>query len=179
MAETRVINVSTIDEDGKQTTFNLDNPIENITKNQIVTAFNYGIQNGLIMSNNGTKVISVGTTTLTTSNKVIIEGEPVYITPNKISLVTGTWYNEAKLTATVTVQNADIQAAQVTNIQLNKGETEITSDYFYQTLNVNNGNITINFISINEETANSSGSANLIIIINGTTYNVPITFSQN
>lgn len=178
MATTKVINVSTVDEDGKQTTFNLDNPKDDLTKAEVVSAFQVGIENSLLMSNQGTKIITVGTVAITTAEKIILEGEPVYITPNAINLATSTWYNEAQLSATVTVQNANIQAAQIANVQLAKGETVFTTNDYYQIINVNENVITVNFISRNEDTANSTGTANLVIIINGVTYNVPITFKQ-
>lgn len=175
MATTTVqtVNVSTIDEDGKQTTFNLDNPKDNLTKQQVVNAFQTGIDNGILISNYGSLIKSVGTVTLATSTKIELEGEPIYISPNSLEFNLTRLVDGSSATSTVTVTNGTIQSAGITDMQVSSGgylsNVKVVSSF---TTNV----VTVTVI----EKGSSSGTTytgKLIIVIQGNSYHVPITIN--
>ena len=177
MATTTVqtVNISTIDEDGKQTTFNLDNPKENLTKNQVISAFQSGIDHGILISNYGSLIKSVGTVTLATSTKIELEGEPIYITPNSLEYTFNRIVDGSSATKTVSVTNGTIQSAGVTDLTVSSGgylsNITVVSNFTTST-------VTVKVI----EKGSSNGTTytgKLIIVIQGTSYSVPITITVN
>jgi len=172
---TQTLDVSTIDEDGKTTTFKLDNFKENITKNQVVEAFQYGINNGLLMSNYGTAIKSVGTVMKSTSTKVELEGEPIYITPNELTLTIPAG-NPHHTDTTITVANAAgmVQAASVVDVQ--SSNTEATYYAYIASLTESAGVYSIVFRIGTEAITTITGRIN--IIINGTNNYVPFTATR-
>lgn len=171
---TQTLDVSTIDEDGKTTTFKLDNFKENLTKNQVVESFQYGINNGLLMSNYGTAIKSVGTVMKSTSTKIELEGEPIYITPNELTLTIPAGSPHYTDT-TITVANAAgmVQAASVVDVQ---SSNPATYSAYIARLTESAGVYSITFRIGTETITTITGRIN--IIINGTNNYVPFTATR-
>ena len=174
MASTTVqtVDVKCIDSDGNQTTYKIDNPKNNITRLEIVNAFNYGIQNGIIKSSYDNPIVSVGTTSLSTSTKTEIEGEPVYITPSSITL-SNVPANGSIESATVVVSNATVQAAAAQNLKINGN---VVSNYYATTsINEQATQVTVSFTTETNTQGGKILTAELLILINNKPYIVPVS----
>ena len=86
MSIVKNVEIQLIDDDAKSTTIKLDNPKTNITKNEIITVFATAISNNWLLSNYGNPIKGIGQVQLTTSEKILLEGEPVYVTPASATL---------------------------------------------------------------------------------------------
>lgn len=172
ISDVQTVDVKCLDSDGNQITYKIDNPKDNITRLEIVNAFNYGIQNNIIKSSYDNPIISVGTTILSTSTKTEIEGDPIYITPSSITLSNVPAVGSVE-SATVVVDNANIQAAAVQNLKINGN---VTSNY-YATASVNEQatQVTVSFTTNANTQPNTTLTAELLILINNKPYIVPIS----
>ena len=117
--------IQLIDDDAKSTSVSLDNPKNNLTKNEIVEVFSTAINNGWLLSNYGSAIKSVGQVQLTTSEKVILEGEAVYVTPAsaEMSPRAGTPANQV-----FTVTNGNIQMVELSLNSDSSGNFMVASE---------------------------------------------------
>jgi len=168
----QTLDVSTVDEDGKITTFKLDNFKENITKNQVISAFQYGINNGLLMSNYGSAIKSVGTVMKSTSTKIELEGEPIYITPSSIEATLDSSTASKVVEVTVTSQ---IQAASVMDLQKSDPNSNIQA--YVQNISYENNTTRISVYIYMADTGRSA-TAKLVIVVNGVNNTVPISMTR-
>ena len=86
MSVVKNLDIQLIDEDAKTTTVKLDNPREDITKNQVISVFATAISNNWLLSNYGNPVKAIGQVQLSTSEKILLEGDPIYVTPERATL---------------------------------------------------------------------------------------------
>ena len=110
MSIVKNVDIQLIDDDAKSTTVKLDNPKDNITKNEIVQVFTTAINNNWLLSNYGSAIKGVGQVQLTTSEKVLLEGEAVYVTPASANIT----LSNSPVTTTFTVSNGLIQMVELT-----------------------------------------------------------------
>lgn len=93
-------------------TVKLDNPMDNITREQVSAAFITPLANGWFLAGNGSTAMYIGDIVINQSIKTTLGGEDFYVTPDSISLrQTG-----GVATATVTVSGATIQGYNIKNV---------------------------------------------------------------
>lgn len=96
---------------GGTTTVKLDNPKQNITREQVSGAMQTAINNGWLLTNKGDVVTYLGDITISDSIKRILGGEDYYITPNRLDYTSvGGGSSETK---TLTVSGAIIQGVSI------------------------------------------------------------------
>lgn len=77
MATSKVLEIELLNANGgTDATFKLDNPNSDVTKAQVVTAFNDFLEANYLIGNSGAALTSVGTVTLVTTDKVVLETAP-------------------------------------------------------------------------------------------------------
>lgn len=171
MATTKTIDITTIDIDGNQTTFKLDNPKNNITKSEIINAFDYGIQNNLLMSNAGALIKSVGTTILTTSEKVEIEGDTVYVTPNELTTKKDWGVTETS------ILNVTVTGAQPTLAYFEENTNTNLTNVLFET-NINQQQVSLTIFTKNNITIPDL-VGHLYIYVAGSTIRIPLRAVQS
>lgn len=177
MTEVITLDVSTIDDDGRQTTFKIDDPKSNLTKNEVISAFNYAFSRNLLLSNYGAPIRSVGTTTISTSTKIELENETIYVTPSRLDFDMATSQSS---TMVVTVTAPQIQAASVLNLKQTSGVTSNLACYVTNiSYESSSGNTLIRVFANAANNTSFSATAILNIIINGRTTQIPITISKS
>lgn len=125
MATTKTIEIKTYDENNHLTTYRLDNPKENLTKPEILSAFAAAIEQGILLSNYGETVTRIGEVSTTESIKTIIEGAAVYFTPANPTIKAPS-PNLASSTVTVQVSNAPVQAVTVNSYSIEVSDDDWT-----------------------------------------------------
>lgn len=176
MAQT--LDVQLINENARTQTLKLDNPKSNLTKNDVINAFNIGISNGVYISNDGTPIIRVGEVVLTTSTKVVIQGETVTFTPEKLN-INGTLSSQyISILPTVEVANGTPQGVSITNLQYTErpGSSTLT---IYAIIQDNNNTVEVNIIRNKATAGNYQGTFNLNIVVLGIVTTIPATFNVN
>lgn len=175
-----VLNVKTSDSEGHSVTYNIDNPqsIPNpLTRASIAAAFQYGIDNNILMSSYGLPIQNIDQIAYTTSEKVIVQGEPVYISPDNVTM-TLTSLHQAT-TKTTTVSNAQIQAATLIFNEDPPG------CYFEVVINnnptQNNGTVTTSLYvqSTSGLIADKTYTGTLRIVIAGKNYPIQVSIINN
>lgn len=179
-----VLNVKTSDSAGHSVTYNIDNPKsipDPLTRASIVAAFQYGIDNNILISSYGNAISSIDQIAYTTSEKIIVQGEPVYISPDSITLrMNQSTMTGSKVSTDVTVTNATVQAADVIfndpttfNQYFSAGTTTTNS------VQSNQSTVTITIAKIATFNTLASYPGVLRIIIAGKNYDIPLTFNNS
>lgn len=125
--ETRVAQVTLKSENDKNKTISIDRPKDNLTLNQIKTAFQPAISGGWLLDNYGDRIVEVSEAKYNQVIKTSINGEPVVVSPSSLAFDIGTdttigHYVESTVTAT----NATILAAAVDDIAIASVSLSVT-----------------------------------------------------
>ena len=170
MSTIKNVEIQLIDNDARTTTIKLDNPKTNITKPEIITVFSTAISNNWLLSNYGNPIQGIGQVQLTTSEKILLEGDPVYVTPSTLSFTLTNQKPADNKTVTVsggpTIQGYNIR--NLTNANLNYKIT-IASD-----------GLSIQVIVLTTDlSAGDNGSFDLDLVVQGKIITVPCTFAKS
>lgn len=118
MADTQTT-VTTVDiqlldaERSGATTVKLDNPKNNLTREQISAAMQPALSAGWFLTNKGAVVMYIGDTTINQSIKTKLGGEDFYVTPSSLTFLNGAGEQNPQ---DITVTGATIQGYNITNI---------------------------------------------------------------
>lgn len=105
------VDIQLVDENNKGSTYKLDNPKDGLTKSEVIQVFTSAINNNWLLSSTGGRVVSVGQVQLTTSEKVILQGETIYVSPVSAEL---TATSGTPATQTFSVTNGTVQMTELT-----------------------------------------------------------------
>ena len=140
-------------------TYKFDNPKANLTRAMVSEAFTPALTKGWLLAADNSTAMYIGDVILNTSKKITLDGEDFYITPSSLS-----FSPQGSETKTVTVTGAQIQGYNIKNKVLV------------------NTSLTVNIVEndfVANVTKNSSeyqtGSATLILVIQGQEVSIPIT----
>lgn len=170
MAQTKILTIKTSDSSGASVTYNIDNPKnipDPLTRASIAGAFQYGIDNSILISSKGYPISSIDQISVTTSEKVIIDGETVYVNPSSIEIVSNQTQSE-----TVTI-NTSIQAASYFRTSQSIGFDNIVTSITQNT--INQSQVLIEFTQPNDQPEEGY----LRIVVNGRNINIPVTISES
>ena len=171
MADTQTtvtnLDIQLLDADRSNTvTIKLDNPKNNVTREQVSAAMQPALTNGWFLNSKGDTIMYLGDVTINQSIKTKLGGEDFYVTPDSITMVVP--LNNSAST-TVTVTGATIQGFNFANVTNN--------DATYTAKVADNGlSVTL---TIKQNTALSDGTFDFILIIQGTQVVIPVSFSSN
>lgn len=143
------------------TTFKLDNPKQNLTREQVSAAMQPALTNGWLLTSKGSVAMYLGDVTYNTSTKIKLGGEDFYVTPTALTL---TRTNANSASGNINVSGATIQGYNINNLEYEPSVTcKIT----------NNGlGLTVNAQSSGSLPA---GNFEVQLVIMGTTVTVPVT----
>lgn len=119
MADSVITNVTTVDiqmlnaERGSATTIKLDNPKDNITREQVSAAMQPALSAGWFLCTDDSPATYLGNITVNQSIKTKLGGEDFYITPSSLSLSAQV---DQIATGTVNCSGATIQGINIDNI---------------------------------------------------------------
>ena len=118
--ETRVAQVTLKSENDKNKTISIDRPKDNLTLNQIKTAFQPAISGGWLLDNYGDTIVEVSEAKYNQVIKTSINGEPVVVSPSSLEFNIGSETAVGTyVESTVTVSNAFIVSAGIDNLDVN------------------------------------------------------------
>ncbi len=165
MADTQTtvttLDIQMLDADrSNATTIKLDNPKDNVTREQVSSAMQPAFSNGWFLCSNGNTAMYLGDVTINQSIKTKLAGEDFYVTPDTITMESGA--------TTVTVSGATIQGYNLkdTDTLVNHRVTSIA-------IASNGLSITFSIEKINTGTENFT----LVLIIQGLEINIPVTLN--
>lgn len=153
------------------TLIKLDNPMDNLTKNQVVDAMQPALTNGWLLTNKGNVATYIGDVTLNTSIKTKLSGGDTYITPPSLLIECNN--SETVFEGTFNVTNGIIQAATL----------EVPADFptfaqnnvSYQ-VGFTNAQAKIQIIDVDSFIYNQDATYNCtcIIVIEGVSFRMPV-----
>lgn len=149
-------------ERAETTTFKLDNPKQNLTREMVSAAMQPALTNGWLLTSKGSVAMYLGDVTYNTSTKIKLGGEDFYVTPDQLSINIDQSKN---FSGVINVSGATIQGYRFENTT---GFRDIICE-------LSNNNLTA---TVSGQTISTSGlplTFNLILIIMGTEVTVPIT----
>lgn len=115
--ETKVAQVTLKSENDRSKTVSIDRPKDNLTLNQIKTAFQPAISGGWLLDNYGDRIVEVSEAKYNQVIKTTINGEPVVVSPASVSFDIGSNTTVGSyVETTVTATNATILTAAVNDI---------------------------------------------------------------
>lgn len=172
-SEDTITSVSNLDiqilnaERAETTTIKLDNPKQNLTREQVSAAMQPALSNGWLLTSKGSVAMYLGDVTYNTSTKVKLGGEDFYVTPNSLTLTPESGM-EFMATGTVTVSGATVQGYNIVhvsgtapdNVEVNLSENRLTA--------------TIGF-TMDDDSHLPACVYNLELVIQGTIVTVPVT----
>lgn len=169
ITQVTTLDIQMLDESrGNATLIKLDNPISNVTREQVSAAMQPAFTNGWFLTSKGNVAMYLGDVTINQSIKTKLGGEDFYITPSSLSF--GTVTPGVDSTQTVTCSGAAVQGANIANVS----PTENSFIFLAPVINENN---TVN-VTIRKEGGNTENiTFDLKLIINGAILTVPCTAS--
>lgn len=172
--QTKVIQVTVIDEDGKSKSFNLDNPKQNLTFNQIRQALQPAIQGRWWINTTGSPVIGLKSANYTETTKTYVDGGEVSVTPSSLY-----FDDENQLDKTLTVSGAEIDDATGSSITATMDGTPISKDQLQFLLTITNENIRVQLVQEGiTGTGQIVGNGQIYISAAGTTITIPVTINM-
>jgi len=157
-------------------TVKLDNPMDNITREQVSAAFITPLTEGWFLAGNGATAMYIGDIVINQSIKTTLGGEDFYVTPASIN---DTIASSTKVVS-VTVSGATIQGYNFANVNQDlyydgssKNIATITATIAENALSIE---IKFYFISGRAPTSGSL-TLDLILIIQGESVTVPINLT--
>lgn len=156
------------------TLIKLDNPIENVTKQQVLAVMQPALTNEWFLSSKGDIALYIGDVTLNTSIKTVLSGGETYITPATLTIDCSD-DNETEYEGTLTVTNGVIQSA---SLEVPSGFPDFTNNNVTYQVNFTNTQVTIKIIDIDNYFFNhqdESYTCTAIVIIEGVAFRVPVT----
>lgn len=148
---------------GDATTIKLDNPKDDVTREQVSAAMQPALAAGWFLTNNGSPAMYVGDITVNQSIKTKLGGEDFYITPTTLTLTV----NNNIATGTITCSGATIQGYNFTSLN------NIEYNSLRATIAENGLSITINAFK-----TDSSFSFVTTLVIQGVEVNVNCSYTQ-
>lgn len=161
---TSVVQITVLDEQNYTRTFNIDNPVENLTLNQINQALTPAFLGRWWISSRGNVITRLESATYATSSKTAIGGEVISITPSEI--------NTTNETATVTVDGGTIQGARLDNVVVTTNP-QINTNLYISSIENNKINLKIDLSQVKSQTI-FNATATLVIIVNNVELKVPV-----
>lgn len=153
-------------ERAETTTFKLDNPKQNLTREMVSAAMQPALANGWLLTSKGSVAMYLGDVTYNTSIKTKLGGEDFYVTPTSFNET----YNDNEMkTLTVNVSGATIQGYNLTNFDV---------DNFVHTPDctiLNNG-LTFKFEGM-PMTSENPITFKIQLVIQGVIIEVPVTLT--
>lgn len=168
---TSVIQIQVIDEDGKTKTYNLDNPKENLTLDNIRTAFSSAINGRWLLGNSGIPIINVKSANYSIATKTYLDGSEVTVAPNVINIT-----DKDKLSATVYVTGAKIEDVAASPIKGTIDDTTPPADDWLIETEIGSDSILVK-LEMNASTGKVLATSNLYISAAGTTITIPININ--
>lgn len=172
MADTQTtvttLDIQMLDADrGDATTIKLDNPKDNVTREQVSSAMQPAFTNGWFLTNKGSVAMYLGDVTLNQSIKTKLGGEDFYVTPTSLafSQPAGGSFPYQK----VSVSGATIQGYNFANKSSNKIKPDANV--------IDNGLSIMVAASASAATADMNGTFDLELIIQGEKVTIPCTIT--
>ena len=169
--QTTVVNldIQLLDESrADTTTFKLDNPKSNVTREQVSSAMQPALTNGWLLTTKGNVAMYLGDITVNQSIKTKLGGEDFYVSPSEVNLQTDT---ASHITTTITVSGATIQGYNFKNFP-----TELDVQIYATAEVAENGlSITVDVnINYGDLPSGTTKLCDLILVIQGVEVVVPI-----
>ncbi len=162
---TSVVQVTVNDESGKTKTFNIDNPKQNLSLNEIRQALEPAFNGRWWLGNGGAVITTLKSANYSIAEKIPIAGSDIVITvtPNEITL------GNSASNVTVTVEGSPVTGAFINNIVTSAPNLQL-----YVSKTTEN---TVKVFGDNTAGTDASGTtATLNIITEAKTVTIPITF---
>ena len=175
MADTQTIvtnlDIQLLDAERSNTvTIKLDNPKNNVTREQVSAAMQPALTNGWFLNSKGDALMYLGDVTINQSIKTKLSGEDFYVTPSSIS---GNFIGKSFQTQ-VTVSGATIQGYNFDNIDNQTGKNVVRQ------LQITENQLSaILFVDANEAVTSGSYSMDLQLIIQGITVTIPVNLTPS
>ena len=168
--ETKVAQVTLKSENDRNKTISIDRPKDNLTLNQIKTAFQPAISGGWLLDNYGDRIVEVSEAKYNQVIKTTINGEPVVVSPASINLDIGTDTTVGHyVETTVTATNATILTAAINDISANSVALNVSIQ----------GNYVVRIRAFRNSTGYVNTVCHLKLIFqDNATVTVPITISM-
>ena len=174
--QTTVVNldIQLLDESrADTTTFKLDNPKSNVTREQVSAAMQPALTNGWLLTTKGNVAMYLGDITINQSIKTKLGGEDFYVTPTAIN-----WSNvgteETEQTGTITCSGATIQGYRFENFnELTYIEIEPSAN-----ISANGLSITIKVSFQLDVSMTTVKILDLVLIIQGAEVTIPVNASK-
>lgn len=174
MAETitNVLQITTQDTDNNSYSFNIENPNNNVTIQQVNAALEPLINTQKWYSTKNKTIVRVKNATLTRTRKVILDDSTeITVTPAEWTIT----QNNSQATETFTVTGEAIQAYNfVETSSISGGMLKLNE----ATINTINNTLTIT-IELTDSTSNITRTGTLTIVTTTQTLSIPITFTKS
>lgn len=168
VTDTSVVQITLTDSQGKNRTINLDDPISDssLTLNRIREVFQIPISNGWLYDRTGEyQIVSVKQAVVSNATKYPLSNGTATVAPSTLNIATPQAVG-GTAQGTVTVSGGVLTAAYLSNIVATGAVGQVS--------------FTDNEITVTLAATGSSGNsyqANLVLVVSGTTINVPINNS--
>lgn len=153
-------------ERAETTTFKLDNPKQNLTREMVSAAMQPALANGWLLTSKGSVAMYLGDVTYNTSTKIKLGGEDFYVTPTSLELTPD--FGPGRLKGTVNVSGATIQGYNIVHVSGG------TPDNIEVVLSENKLTATIKLTMDNTSTPVPNCDYNLELVIQGIVVTVPV-----
>lgn len=170
MADT-ITNVKTVDiqlldaDRSNATTIKLDNPKNNLTREQVSAAMQPALSAGWFLTNKGSVAMYLGDITINQSIKTKLSGQDFYVTPSSLNFY-NTEEGDTYSSLDINVSGATIQGYNIIDVETDPGYTvsvDISNNGLKATVHLNDAN------------PQRATSFKVILIIQGTSITVPCT----
>lgn len=171
--QTTVVNldIQLLDADrSNTTTIKLDNPKNDVTREQVSAAMQPAFTNGWFLSSKGDPLMYIGDVTINQSIKTKLDGQDFYVTPSELTLTYDS-ASDKSAGGVITVSGATIQ-----------GTNFVKSDYqARKSISVADNGLSVTVVVSNSSDTTQrppAGTFTLILIIMGQSVYVPIIVPQ-
>lgn len=171
--ETKVVQISVLDDSNRTKTFNIDNPKNDLTFLEVQNALAPAFQGGWWYSSYGDKISKLSKVIMSTAIKVPLERGDFTYSPTSLTM-SRTYSSGGTSSQSITYSGATPQ-----NVSIVTPQFQFSSVVFYATINAQDNTITVtgsNSSSSSETLPESATENTLIITVEGLNIEVPITF---
>lgn len=173
----KIVTVNTVDiqllsaERTESTLIKLDNPKDNLTKNEVVDAMQPALANGWLLTVKGSVATYIGDVTLNTSIKTTLSGGETYISPSNLTIECNN--TETVFEGTFNVTNGIIQAA---TLEVPADFPTFIQDNVSYQVSFTNTQAKIQIIDVDSFFYNQDAIYNCtcIIVIEGVSFRMPV-----
>lgn len=160
-------------ERAETTTFKLDNPKQNLTREQVSAAMQPALTKGWLLTSKGSVAMYLGDVTYNTSTKIRLDGEDFYVTPTALTLNRSA--DNQSASGSINVSGATIQGYNVKRQSYVSNGANISPE-------ITNSGLTL-FIRVTAPSLESkippAGNFTVELVIMGTIVSVPITVPES